>query len=129
MSRPLANPVVHLELRTTNISRACAFYTELFDWRAESLRAGGGSYLALNLPGSIRGGVVEDERAVAIWRPYVEVPDIRTAVDLAERLGATVTIEPREGPAGWRSVLVAPAGAEVGLWQPKGSGAPDPRVA
>jgi predicted enzyme related to lactoylglutathione lyase len=119
MSRPLANPVVHLELRTTNISRARAFYTELFDWRAETLRAGGGTYLALDLPGVIRGGVVEDDRDIPIWCPYVEVPDIRAAVDLAERLGATVATEPREGPAGWRSVLVAPAGAEVGLWQPK----------
>jgi predicted enzyme related to lactoylglutathione lyase len=30
-----------------------------------------------------------------------------------------VLLEPREGPAGWRSVVSAPAGAEVALWQPK----------
>jgi predicted enzyme related to lactoylglutathione lyase len=119
MSGPLANPVVHLELRTTNLSRACAFYTELFDWKGEIVRAGGGSYLALHLAGGIGGGVVEHESDHAIWLPYVEVPDIRKTTDRGQKLGATVAIEPREGPAGWRSVLAAPAGAEVGLWQPK----------
>jgi predicted enzyme related to lactoylglutathione lyase len=33
--------------------------------------------------------------------------------------GASVILEPREGPAGWRSVVFVPAGAEVALWQPK----------
>jgi len=37
----------------------------------------------------------------------------------ARLLGATVLLEPREGPAGWRSVVAAPAGAELALWQPK----------
>jgi hypothetical protein len=30
-----------------------------------------------------------------------------------------VLLEPREGPAGWRSVVAVPAGAEVALCQPK----------
>jgi hypothetical protein len=30
-----------------------------------------------------------------------------------------VKMEPREGPAGWRSILAVPAGAQVALWQPK----------
>ena len=34
-------------------------------------------------------------------------------------LGASVLLEPREGPAGWRSVVAAPASAEIALWQPK----------
>jgi predicted enzyme related to lactoylglutathione lyase len=37
----------------------------------------------------------------------------------ALELGATVMLEPREGPAGWRSVVSSPAGGEVALWQPK----------
>jgi hypothetical protein len=28
-------------------------------------------------------------------------------------------LEPREGPVGWRSVVSAPAGGELGFWQPK----------
>jgi predicted enzyme related to lactoylglutathione lyase len=37
----------------------------------------------------------------------------------AKLLGATVLLEPIEGPAGWRSILAVPAGAEIALWQPK----------
>jgi hypothetical protein len=119
MTRPIANPVVHLELRTTNLSRACAFYTRFFDWSAETVRAGSGSYLALGLGREIGGGVVEGEGDQVGWLPYVEVADITEATERGRRLGAVVTIDPREGPAGWRSVLAVPAGAEVALWQPK----------
>lgn len=45
---------------------------------------------------------------------------IDTATDLALRLGACVLLEPREGPAGWRCVIVTPEGGEVALWQQKG---------
>jgi hypothetical protein len=30
-------------------------------------------------------------------------------------------LEPREGPAGWRSVLASSDGGEIALWQPKGT--------
>lgn len=51
--------------------------------------------------------------------PYVEVVDIADITERAHRLGASVLLEPREGPAGWRSVVAAPAGGEVAFWQPK----------
>jgi predicted enzyme related to lactoylglutathione lyase len=120
MTRPLANPVVHLELRTDNLPRACAFYTQLFDWRVDTLRAGSGSYLALALGEGMQGGVVERESEPSAWLPYVEVTDICEATERGRLLGAAVMLEPREGPAGWRSVLAVPAGAEIALWQPKG---------
>jgi predicted enzyme related to lactoylglutathione lyase len=49
----------------------------------------------------------------------VEVADIEEATERGRALGAAVTLEPREGPAGWRSVLSVPDGAAVALWQPK----------
>jgi predicted enzyme related to lactoylglutathione lyase len=120
MSAAIDNPVVHLELQTANMPRACGFYTQLFGWSAETVRAGSGAYLALALGVGIGGGVVERERERPAWLPYVEVADIAAATERARLLGATVTLEPREGPAGWRSVLAVPAGAQVALWQPKG---------
>jgi predicted enzyme related to lactoylglutathione lyase len=119
MSEPLANPVVHLELRTANLSRVCAFYTRLFGWTVEDLRLGSRSYLALDLGERIQGGVVEGESDQPTWLPYVEVADIFEAADRADVLGASVLVEPREGPAGWRSLIGAPAGGMLGLWQPK----------
>jgi predicted enzyme related to lactoylglutathione lyase len=115
----MTNPVVHLELQTHNLPRACAFYTRLFDWHAETIRVGGASYLALDLLGAIDAGIAECELEVTRWLPYVEVGAIGEATEAARRLGATVLLEPREGPAGWRSVVAAPAGGEVALWQPK----------
>jgi uncharacterized protein len=119
MSAAIPNPVVHLELRTGNLPRACAFYTELFGWQAETLHANGRSYLVLELSEGIQGGAVEHETERALWLPYVEVADIAEVTERARSLGAAVLLEPREGPAGWRSRIAPPAGAEVALWQPK----------
>jgi len=119
MQASLTNPIVHLELRTADLSQACAFYTRLFGWRVEHVRAGSGAYVALELADGVQGGVVELARDQPVWLPYVEVAHIADATDCARRLGASVLLEAREGPAGWRSVLAVPAGAHVGLWQPK----------
>jgi predicted enzyme related to lactoylglutathione lyase len=119
MSAPIAHPVVHLELHTNNLARACAFYTDLFGWSAQTIHASGGAYLVLGLSEAIQGGAVEREVEPSLWLPYVEVEDIEAATERARRLGASVLLEPREGPAGWRGVLAPPAGAEIALWQPK----------
>ncbi len=119
MPRAAANPVVHLELCTGNLPRACAFYTRLFGWRAELIDARPGSYLALELGNGIEGGIVERDTGRSLWLPYVEVADVVAATERACGLGASVLLEPREGPAGWRSVVAAPAGAAIALWQSK----------
>ncbi len=120
MTSAATNPVVHLELHTGNLPRACAFYTQLFGWHAEKIDVGSGSYLVLELGDGIEGGVVERDTERALWLPYVEVADVAEATERARRLGASVRVACREGPAGWRSVVAAPAGAEIALWQPKG---------
>jgi predicted enzyme related to lactoylglutathione lyase len=118
--RPAAgNPVVHLELHTGDLPGDLAFCRALCGWRAERVRARCGSYLALGLGPWLRGGIVDCHPPRPLWLPYVEVPDIERATDLARRLGARALLEPREGPAGWRSVVATPAGAEMALWQPK----------
>ncbi|MQA72757.1 MAG: VOC family protein [Solirubrobacterales bacterium] len=119
MAPALTNPVVHLELQTQNLPRACGFYTRLFGWRADRIEVPAGSYQALELGDRVEGGVVEHERDRALWLPYVEVAEIAEATQRARLLGASVCLEPREGPAGWRSVVATPAGAEIGLWQAK----------
>jgi predicted enzyme related to lactoylglutathione lyase len=113
------NPVVHLELHTGNLGRASAFYGRLLGWRAEAVEADCGSYVALALGGAIDGGICECGTRRPVWLPYVQVADIDETTERARRLGATVMLEPREGPAGWRSVVASPAGAEIALWQPK----------
>ena len=115
-----ANSVVHLELHTGDLSRASAFYSLLLRWRPERISAGSGSYLALGLGGGFGGGIVECDTPRPVWLPYVEVDGIDELTERARELGAVVLLEPREGPAGWRSVVSTPEGGEIAFWQPKG---------
>jgi predicted enzyme related to lactoylglutathione lyase len=114
-----SRPVVHLELHTGDLSHAQILYAELCGWQAKRIHAGRGSYLALDLNRRLGGGIVECETGHPIWLPYVEVPDIAAVTESARALGATVLLEPREGPAGWRSVIATPSGGEIAFWQPK----------
>jgi predicted enzyme related to lactoylglutathione lyase len=98
MSSP--RPVVHLEFHTGDHARASAFYAKLLCWRQELIEAGSGSYLALGLGGGFGGGIVE-------------------STERTRQLGASVLLAPREGPAGWRSVISAPQCGELAIWQPK----------
>jgi predicted enzyme related to lactoylglutathione lyase len=119
VTSPSQTPVVHLELHTANTGRACAFCSELLGWRPERIEVGGRSYLSLDLGAALGGGVVECGTERPLWLPYVSVPELGGATARAERLGASVLLEPREGPAGWRSVVAAADGGEIALWQAK----------
>ena len=114
-----STPVVHLELHTGDSQRAQAFYAQLCGWEAERVDTACGSYLALALGRGLGGGIVECPTRRPVWLPYVEVPEIGEATERARRLGASVMLEPREGPVGWRSVVATPVGAEVAFGQPK----------
>jgi predicted enzyme related to lactoylglutathione lyase len=113
-------PVVHLELHTGDMVRARALCEQLCGWRAERMETASGSYVALELGSELGGGIVECATTRALWLPYVAVSRIDTATDRARRLGASVLLEPREGPAGWRSVIATPEAGEIAFWQQKG---------
>jgi predicted enzyme related to lactoylglutathione lyase len=111
--------VVHLELHTADAAGESAFYARLLGWRRDDVHTAHGSYAALEIGGGVGGGVVECGAAPAMWLPYVEVDDVAASTAAAQRLGASVRLSPREGPTGWRSVIVDPAGAYTALWQAK----------
>jgi predicted enzyme related to lactoylglutathione lyase len=123
MGRSLAGSgdasVVHLELHTRDAAEAAASYHRLLGWRPEPIETPSGSYVALDLGRGLCGGIVECGTRRAVWLPYVEVDRLELHAERARRLGARVLLEPREGPAGWRSVVSTPEGAEIALWQPK----------
>ena len=114
-----SKPVVHLELHTGDLPRARDFYAELCDWRPEWIEARDCSYLSLELGDGFGGGIVECGVSRPLWLPYVEVSEVANATEHAMQLGASVLLEPREGPAGWRSVVSTPSGGEIAFWQPK----------
>jgi uncharacterized protein len=112
-------PIAHLELHTPDGARAGDFYSELLGWRQELVDAGGRSYLALDLGEGPGGGIVECGAERGLWLPYVTVSHVDEATERAHRLGATVLLQPTEGPAGWRSVIASPAIGEIAFWQSK----------
>jgi predicted enzyme related to lactoylglutathione lyase len=115
----LPRPVVHLELHTGNEVQASDFYDGLLGWRPQRVRAASSSYLAIDLGGAIGGGIVECGTHRPLWLPYVQVDGVEKATAQARRLGATVILEPCEGPSGWRSVVSSPVAGEVALWELK----------
>ena len=119
MASEASKPVVHLELHTDDLQRACAFYARICGWRPEHVDVGDRSYLAMEMDGPLGGGIVECRTRRPLWLPYVEVADISTSTQEALRQGASLLLEPKEGPVGWRSVVAAPAGAQIAFWQPK----------
>jgi predicted enzyme related to lactoylglutathione lyase len=115
----MPSPVVHLELHTGDLAGAREFYAGLCGWRPERIHVPGGSYQALDMGGELDGGIVECAARHPLWLPYVEVADVDAATRRARDLGASVLLQPREGPAGWRSVVGAPPAGEIAFWQPK----------
>ena len=115
----MAKPVVHLELHTADLPGARSFYSGVCGWRSEQIAVASGSYLALQMGAGLGGGIVGCSARRPLWLPYVEVEDVSAATERARELGARVALEPREGPAGWRSVVAAPAAGELAFWQPK----------
>src|SRR5262245_42137667 len=115
----MAKPVVHLELHTADLPGAREFYAGVCGWRPAQITVPRGSYLALEMGARLGGGIVECAARRPLWLPYVEVEDVREATERARELGGQVVLEGREGPAGWRAVVAAPAAGELAFWQPK----------
>jgi predicted enzyme related to lactoylglutathione lyase len=119
MNRSNEGRLVHLELHTGDQAAARAFYSSLLGVRFEEVVVRSGSYLSMDMGTAIGGGIVECGVRPSAWLPYVEVTDLERTTERAWELGAAVLLEPREGAAGWRSVVAERAGGQLALWQPK----------
>lgn len=116
----MANPFVHVELNTTDIDRAKAFYGQLFDWKLQALPMTEGAYTLIEVGAGTGGGMMKQPTpgAASAWLPYVEVSDIAAATEKARSLGATVCTEVTPVmDMGWMSIFTDPTGAALGLWQ------------
>ena len=98
MVQDWARPVVHWEIEATDPGRQRAFYADLFNWDI-------GDGFIMEVPpgiggpepgpgGHIRGS---DRSGVTL---YIQVADLRTSLDTALSLGATIVAEPFDVPGG-----------------------------
>lgn len=118
----MANPFVHVELNTTDLSQAKTFYGKLFDWTLEDMPMPQGTYTLIKVGEGTGGGMMQHPQpgTPSAWLPYVVVGDIAAATQKAQSLGATVCKEVTEvKDMGWFSIIMDPTGATLGLWKPK----------
>src|SRR5258708_38619238 len=119
----MANPFVHVELSTTDVSKAKSFYGALFNWKLEDVEMGPGfTYTMIKVGEGTGGGMMKQliPGAPSSWLAYVLVNDIQAATQKAKSLAATIMRDVMEVPgAGWLSIITDPTGAMLGLWKPK----------
>lgn len=116
-----------IDLSTTDIAAAQAFYAALFGWEVDEQPIGdsGGFYTNFRLDGYTvaGGGQMMPEMIAAgappVWTSYVNVDDIDAAAARAAAAGGAVFMPPMDVmDAGRLALLQDPTGAAFGLWQP-----------
>jgi predicted enzyme related to lactoylglutathione lyase len=120
----MANPFVHVELSTPDPEKSKAFYSALFQWQLEDIpnsAVPSGSYTMVNVGKGTGGGIMKQiPGGPAGWLAYVLVEDIHASTQKAKSLGGKIMKDVMEVPGmGWLSIIQAPTGSMLGLWQPK----------
>jgi predicted enzyme related to lactoylglutathione lyase len=125
----MANPVVHFELIGPDPGRLREFYADLFGWDAP---AGAPVAAAISAPseysfispevgwGAAAGGIGGGEGFVAHALFYVGVDNVASALEAAQRLGATIVLDPQRNEGGQVTVgqFRDPSGNLVGVAGP-----------
>jgi uncharacterized protein len=112
-----------IDLGTTDVAAAKAFYGRLFGWEFEDRPAGDGeTYTLCRVRGRDVAGIHHHDPAEGVgWASSIAVDDLEATTDRARELGAAVLAQPFEVTgAGRTAVLRDPAGAVVSLWQAGG---------
>ncbi len=116
-----------IELATTNLPRAKAFYAGLFGWGFQDLRRGeAGVYSMCLLRGKPVAALFEMDPAQLAqgvppyWSTHVTVADVDDSVGRVREAGGGVIQAPSDViDAGRMAVIQDPTGAVVTLWQPR----------
>jgi predicted enzyme related to lactoylglutathione lyase len=118
----MPNPFVHVELNTTDLPKAKAFYSQLFDWKLDDIPMPDGTYTMINVGTGTGGGMMQHPMpgAPSTWLAYVQVDDIQAATKKAKSLGADIKLDVTEIPnVGWFSIFTDPTGAALALFKSK----------
>jgi predicted enzyme related to lactoylglutathione lyase len=118
----MGNPFVHVELMSTDVDKAKAFFGKLFDWKLEDMPVGDMTYTMIRVGDGTGGGMMKNPipNAPSMWVAYVLVDDLAAAAAKARSLGGKIMKDITEVPgAGSFVIITDPTGAMLGLWQQK----------
>ncbi|MFC6011005.1 VOC family protein [Nocardia lasii] len=113
-----------VDLYTTDLDRAIAFYGELFGWTAERGGEEFGGYTILRENGHAVAGAMarHDDPGDPYpdrWTVYLNSPDALATTAKASAAGGNVIVEPMAvADLGTMAVLADVGGIGVGVWQP-----------
>lgn len=112
---------VWIELFTPDPDAAKAFYGGLLGWTARDSGPEFGGYITFERDGApIAGCMRNDGSGPSTWSVYLETNDAAATVEMAKANGGGVVVEAMPvGDLGTMAVVTDPAGAAVGVWEPK----------
>ena len=120
----MGNPVVHFEIAGPDGPALRRFYSDLFGWKIDVQSEEMGNYgLVSANEGGIGGGVfptTEDIPACSYVTFYVQVDDLRAALNKVAGMGGRVIMPPMEIAPGMGSIALFgdPADNTIGLYSP-----------
>ena len=118
---PVGSPC-WVDLWTSDVPGSRAFYGELFGWEAQEPSPEFGGYFMFTRHGvPVAGGMGDmgDMTADNRWKIYLATDDATKTVEAARGAGAEVVVPPvAVADLGVQAVVLDPAGAPIGTWQP-----------
>ncbi len=112
-----------VDLFTSDADRSKAFYTKLFGWTVQEGGEEFGGYANFasdgHLVAGVMGGNTADSPQPDSWNTYISTDDIDATVTAAVGQGAQVVVPAMAvADLGSMAMLIDPAGAAIGAWQP-----------
>lgn len=110
-----------VDLVTSDIERATAFYRDLFGWQAETPAERYGGYVNFRRDGVRVAGAMPGQSAAGApdaWSVYLATTDVQRTLDVGTVKGGQILVTADAvGEFATMAFLGDPGGAAVGLWQ------------
>jgi uncharacterized protein len=110
-----------VDLMTSDVEGARAFYGQLFGWDSEDPQEQFGGYFNFAKNGGRVGGCMRkmSPNQPDVWSVYLMTDDAKRTVDAAADRGSQTLVSPMDVAAlGTMAVVTDPTGASIGMWQP-----------
>ena len=105
------------ELRTKDVAKAKAFYTDVIGWETEEMEMPDGTYTVVKVDGAPVGGITSHgAEGEPTWASYITVDNVDERVAKAKAAGGNIAMEPMDIPGvGRMAVIIDAVGAAICL--------------